>query len=145
MTSIGTYHAWFVTSILRPIFAEHTTRCCFFHPTSVSVSSRQVVYDSHAPVSEKQGGCSLKDAAPDHHGYLPWVKWSCLLLQIVLQDAWSEVTKVYPPPKLKIFVDDIKGAGRYCRERFEVNKKESLRRKSSGCRLPKEGKKAEAR
>ena len=68
-----------------------------------------------------------------------------MLLQIVLQDAGSEVTKVYPPLKLKVFVDDIKGVGRYCRESFEVNKKERLRRKSSGCRLPREGKKAKAR
>ena len=30
---------------------------------------------------------------------------------------------MYPPLKLKVFVDDIKGAGRYCRERFEVNEK----------------------
>ena len=34
-------------------------------------------------------------------------KWSCLLLRIVLQDALSEVTKIYHPLKLRIFVDDI--------------------------------------
>ena len=34
-------------------------------------------------------------------------KWSCLLLRIVLQDALSEVTKIYPLQKLKVFVDDI--------------------------------------
>ena len=34
-------------------------------------------------------------------------KWSCLLLRIVLQDALSEVTKIYPPLKLRVFVDDI--------------------------------------
>ena len=34
-------------------------------------------------------------------------KWSCLLLRIVLQDALSEVTKIYPPLKLLVFVDDI--------------------------------------
>ena len=32
---------------------------------------------------------------------------SCLLLRIVLQDASSEVMKVCPPLKLKVFVDDI--------------------------------------
>ena len=38
---------------------------------------------------------------------LPGSKWSCLLLRIVLQDASSEVTKIYPPLKLRVFVDDI--------------------------------------
>ena len=39
---------------------------------------------------------------------MPGSKWSCLLLRIVLQDALSDVTKIYPPLKLKVFVDDIK-------------------------------------
>ena len=34
-------------------------------------------------------------------------KWSCLLLRVVLQDALSEVMKVYPPLNLRVFVDDI--------------------------------------
>ena len=34
-------------------------------------------------------------------------KWSYLLLRIVLQDALSEVTKIFPPLKLRVFVDDI--------------------------------------
>ena len=38
---------------------------------------------------------------------LPGSKWSCLLLRVVLQDALSEVTKIYPPLKLRVFVDDI--------------------------------------
>ena len=38
---------------------------------------------------------------------LPGSKWSCLLLRIVLQDALSEVTKIYQPVKLRVFVDDI--------------------------------------
>ena len=33
-------------------------------------------------------------------------KWSCLLLRIVLQDALNEVTKILPPLKLRVFVDD---------------------------------------
>ena len=42
-------------------------------------------------------------AAPDHHG-LPGSKWSCLLLE----DALSEVTKIYPPLMVEgFFVDDI--------------------------------------
>ena len=38
---------------------------------------------------------------------LPGSKWSCLLLRIVSQDALSEVTQIYPPLKLRVFVDDI--------------------------------------
>ena len=38
---------------------------------------------------------------------LPGSEWSCLLLRIVLQDAFSEVTQIYPPLKLRVFVDDI--------------------------------------
>ena len=38
---------------------------------------------------------------------LPGSKWSCLLLRIVLQDALSEVTKIYPSSKLRVFKDDI--------------------------------------
>ena len=33
----------------------------------------------------------------------PGSKWCCLLLQ----DALSEVTKNYPPLKLRVFVDDV--------------------------------------
>ena len=46
-------------------------------------------------------------AVANHHGHLPGSKWSCLLLRIVLQDALSEVVKIYPPLKLRVFVDDI--------------------------------------
>ena len=35
---------------------------------------------------------------------LPGSKWSCLLLRIVLQDALNEVTKFYPPLKLRVFL-----------------------------------------
>ena len=34
-------------------------------------------------------------------------KWGCLLLRIVLQDAFNEVTQIHPPLKLRVFVDDI--------------------------------------
>ena len=37
---------------------------------------------------------------------LPGSKWSCFL-RIVLQDALSEVTNIYPSLKLRVFVDDI--------------------------------------
>ena len=38
---------------------------------------------------------------------LPGSKWGCLLLRIVLQDAFNEVTQIHPPLKLRVFVDDI--------------------------------------
>ena len=38
---------------------------------------------------------------------LPGSKCSCSLLRFVLQDALSEVTKINPPLKLRVFVDDI--------------------------------------
>ena len=38
---------------------------------------------------------------------LPGSKWSCLLLRVVLQDASTEVTKFYPPLKMRAFVDDV--------------------------------------
>ena len=38
---------------------------------------------------------------------LPGSKWICLLLCLVLQDASTEETKIYPPLKLRVFVDDI--------------------------------------
>ena len=38
---------------------------------------------------------------------LPGSKWSWLLLRTVLQNALSEVTKIYAPLKLRVFVDDI--------------------------------------
>ena len=38
---------------------------------------------------------------------LPGSQWSCLLLRIVLQDVLGEVTKIYCPLKLRVFVDDI--------------------------------------
>ena len=38
---------------------------------------------------------------------LPWSKWSCLLMRVLLQEALSEVTHIHPPLKLRVFVDDI--------------------------------------
>ena len=38
---------------------------------------------------------------------LPWSKWSCLLHSIVLQDALCEVTKISPPLKLRVFVNNL--------------------------------------
>ena len=42
----------------------------------------------------------------DHHGHPVKVQVQLFLLRIVLQDALSEVTKIYPPLKLRVFVDD---------------------------------------
>ena len=42
----------------------------------------------------------------NHRGILPGSEWSCLILRILLQDALSEVLKIYPPLKLRVFVDD---------------------------------------
>ena len=35
---------------------------------------------------------------------LPGSEWSCLLLRVVLQDALSEFTKIYPVLELIVFV-----------------------------------------
>ena len=40
-------------------------------------------------------------------GILPGSKLGCLLLRIVLQDALSDVTSMFLPLKLRVFVDDI--------------------------------------
>ena len=48
--------------------------------------------------------CNSKDVT----AFLPGSKWSCLLLRIALQDALSEVTKIYTSSKLRVFVDDIR-------------------------------------
>ena len=48
-----------------------------------------------------------RGAAPNHHGHPPWLEMERLLLRSVLQDALSEVVKVHPPTKLKVFVDNI--------------------------------------
>ena len=46
------------------------------------------------------------EAAPTITAILPRSKWSCLLPRVVLYGA-SEVMKVYPLVKLKVFVNDI--------------------------------------
>ena len=52
---------------------------------------------------EQQGRVQFEGCAAEP---LP-TKWSCLLLHIVLQDGLNEVVKVYPPLKLRVFVDDL--------------------------------------
>ena len=52
-------------------------------------------------------GC-VADPLQTIPAFLPGSKWSCLFLRVVLQDALSEVLKIYPPLKLRAFVDDIK-------------------------------------
>ena len=47
--------------------------------------------------------------APDYHVYLARVKVELLASTdcIVLRDALSDVSKIYPPLKLRVFVNDI--------------------------------------
>ena len=51
-------------------------------------------------------GC-VAEPLPTITAILPGSKWSCLLFRVVLQDALSEVTKIYPPLKLRVSADDI--------------------------------------
>ena len=80
---------------------------------------------------------------------LPGSKCSCLRLRSVLQDAQSELTKINPPLKLMVFVDDIpasfKGRNKEVAEmakkvrkklKEEVNKK-----RASNCHLDWKGRK----
>ena len=62
------------------------------------------------PLSTR-GACNSNDVQQEPlttiTAILPGSKWSCLLLRIMLQDALSEVTEIYPSLKLRVFVDDI--------------------------------------
>ena len=51
-------------------------------------------------------GCVAEEPLQAIMAILPGSKWSCFL-RIVLQDALSEVTNIYPSLKLRVFVDDI--------------------------------------
>ena len=51
--------------------------------------------------------CARSRSRPSITTILLGSQWSCLLLRIVLQDALSEVTQIYPPLRLRAFVDDI--------------------------------------
>ena len=49
-----------------------------------------------------------RGAPPDHHGHSPWVEVELPApFSAVLQVALSEVMKVCPSLKLKVFVEDI--------------------------------------
>ena len=76
---------------------------------------------------------------------LPGSKWSCLLLRVVLQDAPSEVTRIYPPLKLRVFVDDITalliGKAKKVMKKLE----EEVQKKASNCRSPRMERKERAR
>ena len=83
---------------------------------------------------------------------LPASKWSCLLLRVVLQDAQSEVTQIYPPLKLRVFVGDImtsmNGRNKELVEMAEELLKKltiEVRRRAWSYRLLKEGMKERAR
>ena len=55
--------------------------------------------------TENSGKSASKEPLRTITAIWPGSKWSCLLLSIVLQDALSEVTEIYPPLKLRVFVD----------------------------------------
>ena len=83
---------------------------------------------------------------------LPWSKWSCLLLRILLQGALSGVTRIYPSLQLRVFVDDItafvKGVNREVAEAAKkVMKKlqEEINKKAGKCRSLTMGRKGRAR
>ena len=80
-------------------------------------------------------GCGR--AVTDHLGHPARSKWSCS--RIVLQDALSEVVKIYPPLKLRVLVDDItalvKGRNKevadMAKKVMQKLKKRKLKRKAS--------------
>ena len=69
-----------------------------------------------AGISSIRGACSLTDAAEPFQtitAIFPESTWSCLLLRIVVQDYPSEAMNfVYPPWKLRIFVQNITASWR---------------------------------
>ena len=62
---------------------------------------------------------------------LPGSKWSFLFLRIVLQDALSEVTKIYPFLKLRVFVDDCTAPWTGKNKEVAEMAKEEMRKKRS--------------
>ena len=82
---------------------------------------------------------------------LPGSKSSCLLLRVALQDALSEVTKIYPLLKLRVFVDDITALKGVNREVAEAAKKvtkklkEELEKKSLKLSVTENGKKGKSK
>ena len=85
---------------------------------------------------------------------LPGSEWSCSHLRIVLQDALSEVTKIYLSLKLRVFIDDITALVRgNIKQVSEMVKKvmmklkevEKWRRKASSCQSLKMTRKKRAR
>ena len=96
-------------------------------------------------------GCAVKPLTTIT-AIMPGSKWSCLLLRIVLQDALSEVTKIYPSLKLRVFVDDItalvKGKNKEVAEmakKLMKKLKEEVEKKASSCQSLKMVRKERAR
>ena len=90
-------------------------------------------------------GCAA-EPLPTISAILPGSKWSCLLPLIVLQDASSEVTKIYPPLKLRVFVGDITAVleGKN-NEVAEMGKNEMKKLMASNCQSQKMVRKEKAR
>ena len=79
---------------------------------------------------------------------LPGSKWSCLLLRIVPQDALSEVTKIYPSLKLRVFIDDVTAlvkSGGNGKQKVMKELKEEVEEKGSSCQSLKMERKERAR
>ena len=101
-----------------------------------------------AGTSSTRGECSSKDVLS---AMLPGSQWSCLLRRVVLQDALSEATKIYPPLKLRSLLMisrnswwEEHGSGRNDKEGDEEAKRGGFLKRASNCLLMRLGKKGRA-
>ena len=85
---------------------ERVSLCGLGQGMSTFPKTKHVCY---AGSSNTSGGCSSevvwRSRSSPSLATLPGSKWSYLLLRIVLQDALSKVTKIFPPLKLRVFLD----------------------------------------
>ena len=62
--------------------------------------------DASTPI---EAGCMFEGSVAVPHqtitASLLGFKWSCLVLRVVLQDALRKVAEIYPPLRLRVFVD----------------------------------------
>ena len=73
-------------------------------PQRISLSTLRVF---SAPAKGDLSAVRGRSAA-DHHGNSSWVRMELFAPSHCAQDVLSEVLRVYPLLKLKVFVDDIK-------------------------------------
>ena len=84
---------------------------------------------------------------------LPGSTWSDLLFRVVLQDALSAVTRIYPPLKFTVFVDDItallmgdnKEVAEMAKKVMKIFFKEEVEKKASNCRSHTNGKEGKSK